>query len=233
MLAAEDAGAVLSSIDWQFVDKVVYINLAKRRDRNEQLQKQLVALGISKEKVLRFNAIEESPGYIGCVKSHIAVLLMAMKEKWNNVLILEDDVTFIHEESARVLINRLFQTLKNVKWTVAFLAAHHYRVTPFKHVNYLVRVNKAWCACAYLVQRDYYPILLENYLQSLYHLEHGGLPSRYALDVNWWSLMEKDCWLGLFPNVAYQAADYSDIEKGVVDYRELFFKPLSEVVGQE
>lgn len=43
-------------------------------------------------KVIRFDAIKDVEGYIGCTKSHIAVLKMAIEHKWPNVLIVEDDM---------------------------------------------------------------------------------------------------------------------------------------------
>jgi GR25 family glycosyltransferase involved in LPS biosynthesis len=52
------------------IDKVFYINLERRKDRYEQINKELEIFPI--EKVERFNAIEE--GKIGCLKSHLEVL---------------------------------------------------------------------------------------------------------------------------------------------------------------
>ena len=219
----------MQTIDWQWVSKIVYINLQRRRDRNVRMRKQLAGIAADKSKILRFEAIEGRPGYIGCVKSHIAVLEMAIAEGWENVLILEDDVAFCRTEEDKARLNKYFATLKNLRWDVAFLGANYHSVTPLNSVDYLVRARLAWCACAYMVNRHYMPLLLENFRESLYALEQGAEQSQFALDVHWHTLMNRDCWLGIFPNIAYQMADKSDIEQRVVDYRPLFFKPLAAI----
>ena len=216
-------------VDWQWVNKIVYINLRHRRDRNVRVRKQLAAVAADKSKILRFEAIEASPGYIGCVESHIAVLEMAIAEGWENVLILEDDIAFCTADEDKARLNKYFSALKNVRWDVAFLGANYHSVTALNSVDYLIRARLAWCACAYLVNRHYMPVLLENFRESLYALKQGAAQSQFALDVHWHSLMERDCWLGVFPNVAYQSADKSDIEQRTVDYRPLFFKPLAAI----
>lgn len=217
-------------INWEVFSHIVYINLAHRRDRNVRMKRQLRELGAPKDKVIRFDAIQATPGTIGCVKSHIAVLEMAMQNGWEDVLILEDDFVFMPDVESVTRLNAWLRTLAAIKWDVGFLAANYHHVTPLKSVNYLLRVNQAWCACAYRVKRHYYPHLLHNLRQSLFALEGGGEPQHFALDVHWWHLMMKDCWLGIYPCVGYQAADKSDIELSQVDYRPLFFKPLEKIV---
>ncbi len=77
------------------ISKIVYINLDHRTDRNMEMLEQFEKLKIPKDKILRFSAIKHDNGSIGCTQSHIAVLEMAIREKWENVLILEDDFNFI------------------------------------------------------------------------------------------------------------------------------------------
>lgn len=214
----------MSNIDWRYIDKVVYINLKRRSDRNYRVKKQLQQLGIEQEKIVRFDAIDVQPGYIGCTQSHIAVLEMAMREQWRNVLILEDDIAFLPGDEVAARTRRFLTALSRVPWRVAFLAANYAAITPFKNIDYIVRANKAWCACAYLVNGDYFSVLAENYKQGLQRLQETNLQHQYALDVYWQSLMEKDCWLGIYPNIGYQTPDKSDIENKFVDYKNLFFK---------
>ncbi len=64
---------------WRFVDKVVYINLAKRTDRRESIEFQLKKVGVPPEKIIRFEAIENENGTLGCTLSHISVMEMAEK----------------------------------------------------------------------------------------------------------------------------------------------------------
>lgn len=219
----------METIHWDAFSRIVYINLAHRRDRNVRMKHHLRELLAPKEKIIRFDAIKASPGALGCVKSHIAVLEMAMESDWEDVLIFEDDFQFVRDDENISRLNKWLHTLDAVRWDMAFLSANYHRVTPLKSVDYLLRVNQAWCACAYRVKRHYYPHLLANFRQSLAYLEQGGDPQCFALDVHWWHLMMKDCWLGIYPCAGYQAPDKSDIEQTHIDYRPLFFKPLDAI----
>lgn len=223
-------GVEMMAVNWQTIDKVVYINLNKRKDRRVRIARQLKAIGVPREKIVRFEAIEEAPGYIGCIKSHILVLQMAQQNGWKNVLILEDDMVFHDDIQTKQRIDLFLSSLQQINWHVALLAAHYDNVVPLKSVDYIVKPQYAWCACAYIVNSDYYATLIDNYAESLQGLLAGGVPQCWALDVRWNSLIKRDRWLGIFPNAGYQAADKSDIENQPVDYRDHFAKKLEEIV---
>ncbi|WP_455648566.1 glycosyltransferase family 25 protein [Kluyvera sp.] len=223
----------MTTIDWNIIDKVIFINLDRRKDRRVRIVKHLKKIGVPKDKVFRLDAVEHSPGYIGCSLSHIAALEMAQQNKWQRVLILEDDFSFSETEENFENVNRYFKTLNNISWHVAFLAANYQQVTPLKSVDYLVRVDKAWCACAYIVNASYYDKLIHNYRSGVFALLQGGSKQEYAIDVNWHSCMQEDLWLGIFPNSGYQLPDKSDIEEVEVDYQSLFNKPLHQITTPE
>ena len=75
------------------ISKVIYINLNKRTDRKEDIVKELDSFNLDYE---RFEAIE-TPGFgiVGCGLSHLSVLKIAKERKYENILILEDDFTFL------------------------------------------------------------------------------------------------------------------------------------------
>jgi GR25 family glycosyltransferase involved in LPS biosynthesis/CDP-glycerol glycerophosphotransferase (TagB/SpsB family) len=226
-LPSDDA---MTSINWNIVDRVIFINLKTRKDRLTRITKQLKKLGVAKDKIVRLDAIKHEIGYIGCTQSHIAALELARDNGWEKVLILEDDFAFNETQANYDNLNRYFAALTQINWQVAFLAANYRRVTPLKSVEYIVRANYAWCACAYMVNSRYYPTLIENYREALQAQLQGGAQAHYALDVHWNNCMEQDLWLGIFPNSGAQHPDKSDIEKRTVDYRALFNKPLSQIV---
>ena len=64
------------------------INLKKDKERWEDMQKEFKGSSIE---LKRFNAIEDSVGAYGLMKSFIAILKLARKNKLKNLLILEDD----------------------------------------------------------------------------------------------------------------------------------------------
>ena len=218
-------------INWNIVDRVIFINLKKRKDRLTRLTRQLKKLGVPNEKIVRLDAIKHEKGYIGCTQSHIAALELARNNGWERVLILEDDFAFNETQANYDNVNRYFTALPQINFQVAFLAANYRRVTPLNSVDYIVRANYAWCACAYIVNQHYYPTLIGNYHAALDAQLQGGAQAQYALDVQWNSLMQQDLWLGIFPNSGAQRPDKSDIENKIVDYRALFNKPLSHIVA--
>ncbi|MEG3109473.1 glycosyltransferase family 25 protein [Pantoea sp. T14] len=220
----------MSEINWDLIDQVVYINLAERNDRRVNMRRELKKLGVPQEKITRFEAIAYQPGYIGCAQSHLQVLQLAQQQQWKNVLILEDDMAFHHDSASAHRLNKFFAALTQINWHVAFLTANYVQVTPFKSADYLIKAHRAFCACAYIVNASYLPVLIENISESIEQLLLGGAQHHYALDVHWMPLMQRDIWLGLFPNLGYQRPGRSDIEKGAMDYRHLFYKPLSKLV---
>lgn len=223
----------MTLINWKIIDKVIFINLNHRKDRRVRMSRHLKKMGVEKEKIVRLEAIEHTPGFIGCTLSHIAALELAQQNKWQRVLILEDDFSFNETDENHVNLNRYFDALEKVNWNVAFLAANYDRVTPLKSVDYIVKAEKAWCACAYIVNSTYLDRLIYNYRSGLQALLQGGMQQEFALDVHWHRCMQEDLWIGIFPNSGYQLPDKSDIEGKVVDYEQLFNKPLNSITVPE
>ena len=73
------------------VSNVLYINLEHRTDRKESVIGQLSSIDLSGT---RFNAIKMKDGRVGCTLSHIKCLELAKENKWDHVLIVEDDILF-------------------------------------------------------------------------------------------------------------------------------------------
>ena len=74
------------------IPHIIYINLNRRTDRKEQIEQELNSFGLSYE---RFEAIEDNYGAVGCGLSHIEVLKIARDRNYENIIILEDDFTFL------------------------------------------------------------------------------------------------------------------------------------------
>ena len=63
------------------IDKIIYINLDRRLDRKQEIAQEFDKMNISKEKIIRFSAINNKsrPG-VGCTESHLEVLKLAKKK---------------------------------------------------------------------------------------------------------------------------------------------------------
>jgi FkbM family methyltransferase len=203
----------------EYIEKVVYINLEHRTDRKELIEKELSIF--SSKKVVRFNAIKEDNGHIGASKSHIEVLKLAIKNNWENVLVVEDDATWHNLENGYPIFEKLIKENYDV---ILF---------GFGECNYIINENyklsKAISATAYLIKNHYYATLLQNFEESLEKLIVN--PSWYnCIDQGWHKLMASDNWYGIYPVILYQRDGYSDIEKR---FREVsgIIKPKQKVLA--
>jgi len=189
------------------IERVVYINLAERKDRRAHVEKELAIFPASK--VLRFDAIKRELGGIGCTMSHIAVLEMAKREGWPNVLIVEDDLKWINKEAGTASLEKLLGR----PYDVIVVGGTHVECDPLTS-----KLNRCQTTTAYLVHQHYYDALLANFNEGLALLEKTGEYTKYALDQHWKGAQVRDNWFIVRPNLASQRASYSDIEKRVVNY---------------
>lgn len=194
---------------WEFIDKVVYINLDKRPDRNEHMKKMTSTFG---DKVIRFEAIEDTHGYLGCARSHIGLLELAIQENWKNVLVLEDDAEWNNLEENYERLERL----STLDYDILLLGG----VAVIKDNN--DKVYSSQTTASYLIQNHYYQTLLANFKEAYECLKREGY-GMFAIDQYWKQLQKKDKWYIVSnPCMIYQKPDYSDIENAYVDYRNAF-----------
>lgn len=193
---------------WDFIDKVVYINLDKRTDRRERMECVTKAFG---QKVHRFAAIEDTYGVIGCAKSHVAVLRQALEDGVTNILVLEDDVEWCNVEEAYPKL----EELANQPYDVIMLGAGSLVLEGSPN-----RVHTAQCGHAYLVNKHYIPVLLARLEEGVNLLiQNPGTGYVHANDQYWKKLQSIHNWYVVLPFLMYQRPDYSDIQHCYVDYR--------------
>jgi glycosyl transferase family 25 len=199
---------------WEFLDKAIYINLEERNDRRLYMENMTKTFG---DKVIRFNAVvQRDNGTIGCVKSHIKVLEMALEEAWSTIMILEDDAEWNKFEQG---YNKLQVLIKN-PYDVILLGG-----SAVTWDQTTLKMSQANTTTAYIVTKKYIPILLENFKEGLKLFEETGDSTLYALDVYWNKLIQKDNWFVIIPNLVYQRPSpkhFSQPIDGNVDYTNLF-----------
>jgi len=203
----------------ELIEKVVYINLERRKDRLVQIQQELS--NFPPEKVQRFDAISHEKGLIGCVKSHIAVLELAISQNWKNVLIVEDDMQWSSNFSEVVLRKLLSQSYDviGLGGTLVNYNRNTYKASFFSTTT------------AYVISNHYYSVLLENFRQGCQKLVESYEPQKYALDRYWQQIQARDNWYIIMPPICIQRPSYSDIENTDVNYSSLFNRkpnPLSK-----
>ncbi|CAB4583637.1 MAG: hypothetical protein F2563_05700 [Actinobacteria bacterium] len=214
------------AINWSSIDQFVYINLDKRPDRKAKIERELIDIGIPRDKLQRFSAIEASPGYLGCSRSHLAILKMAREKGWRNCCIFEDDIEFMKDRLTFVKVNGFLRFLESNPWDVGLLSFNAFEVSTVRGYASIYRARRGFCACAYIVNSSYYDTLIKNFEEGIAGLEKTNLKNVYTLDTYWQRLMVGDKWYWSYPNFGFQAEDYSDIEGMKVDYRHLFYKKI-------
>jgi hypothetical protein len=141
-------------------------------------------------------------------------LELAIKNNWNNVLIVEDDATW---NLCGRDFNNIIKPFFEKGFDVLMLGA-----------TYVVngkddKIISAQTSTAYLVNKHYFKILLKNFKDGLEFLQlpYGDV-TKYSLDQYWKNLMKVDNWKCIKPSIMIQQNDYSDILKQNVDYRHAF-----------
>ena len=195
---------------WDFIDKIVYINLDHRQDRRDVMSKFFHEGGMPEDKIIRFSAVKHERGSIGCLDSHTQVLRMAKQEGWKNVLILEDDLQWINLESG---YRQLTELISKPKWDVILLCGWYRQYE-------LPRIYDSLNTGAYLVNGEYYDTLLANREWALKNIGNRinifSKIQSYAADVSWKYAMKTGMWYGLYPCICSQIDDYSDNSKSVI-----------------
>lgn len=194
---------------WNFIDKVVYINLDERSDRKEHMEQRILNV-FDASKVQRFPAVKHERGNIGCTRSHIEVLKMAIREGWKNVLILEDDAEWNKYEEGYAKLQELIQK----PYDVILLSPSAAQWDPNT-----MRLIESETSCGYIVSSRYFVTLLKHYEEGLHLLETTGNSKLYVMDEYWKSIQKRDLWYTIIPAMIYQRPGYSDIFCRDVDYR--------------
>lgn len=203
------------------VEHILYINLESRKDRRERIEKVLENLPYE-----RFPATHNEKGYLGCTMSHIFALDHAIREKWDHVLIMEDDMEWNDFDKNYPKLLELMKNPYDVIVLGGILVSHNYQTSKLYQCN---------STGAYLVSRHYYQTLIQNFKEGFQKLTNeintpiplwGIIPKsrdpEYRIDVYWHTLQEKDNWF-IVP-LCYSSVGYSDVSKGQVDWQPYFLK---------
>jgi glycosyl transferase family 25 len=186
----------------------MYINLLSRVDRKEHVVSELKKIGINNP--TRFNAIKMENGALGCSMSHLKCVELAKKNNYEYVFICEDDITFLNP----TLFNMQLQMFlsKHKSWDVILVAGNN--MVPYEAVdNTCIKVSNCQTTTGYIVKREYYDKLMENYKEGIQkQLKEPNVPD-YKIDKYWFKLQKEDNWFLIIPLSVIQREDYSDIEK--------------------
>lgn len=197
------------------IDKIMYINLERRKDRRSEIEHELESMGLM-EKAIRFEAIDRpGKGIVGCTYSHLACLKYAREQNWKNVLILEDDFTFIiDKESFEHTLSTFFDS--NISYDVCMISYFLQRSRPTEY-SFLTKVDEAQTASGYLVHQKFYNKLIDLYEYAAPILDETMTHWIYANDQIWKQLQPVSEWYCL-TRCGKQRPSYSDNAQQYYDY---------------
>lgn len=210
---------------WNDIRNVHYINLERRADRLQFVREQLDAVGLAPY-AQRFNAIPMKNGAIGCTMSHLALLEQAVAEKASHVLILEDDIQFLNPSDIRTYFDQFLEEYRktaheNEPWDVILLSGNNFPPCVSVNPNGL-QIWNCNTTTGYLVNGHYIATLAKNVREGLMLLLRNPTQKpKYAIDIYWKQLQQRDRWFLIVPLTVTQRADYSDIEEQHVNYTPL------------
>jgi glycosyl transferase family 25 len=188
-----------------------YINLERRTDRREDIERELSDKGITFE---RFPAIDyPSQGHIGCSLSHIAVLRLARERNYDSVMIFEDDFEFlVSKEEWEQLVKRI-----PTSYDVIMMSYNSYGSE--NHDETFDRALNVQTTSGYIVHSRFYETLINRWQEGVNKfIEHPQEPGNYCCDQYWKPLQAVSEWYIYKNRIGRQRVGFSDIEKMVVFY---------------
>ena len=195
------------------IDRVLYINIARRADRRAEISGELQRLGIAEDSIVRIEAVdaqecEETP-IVCCARSHIAALEHAMTEDLNGVLILEDDFMLCRSpEETRE------------RWARFCHMTPHFEIASWAH-NCLQLWDwrdrgdgRVW----FLKTRSAYAVRSQAAMQRLMDKYLEAIDQGHHFDEHMTTMREEVQWFALRPALSMQRASHSDVELRKVNY---------------
>jgi GR25 family glycosyltransferase involved in LPS biosynthesis len=196
------------------VDVIYYINLDHREDRRVHIEKTLKQCDLI-DISIRIPAIKREIGVIGCVESHILTLEKFIISRLNYALIIEDDLLIRDKKNFKKEINKIFEN--KIKFDLIQISGNHIKLEDFS-CNFLKKVVDSQTTSGYIITKDFAPILLNNFKESLFLINRDGKNHNNCLDIYWKKLQPISKWFAFFPVLGTQLPGYSDIEKKEVFY---------------
>ena len=213
-----------------YFDKIFIINLDHRKDRWEQCIQQLKKYNITNYE--RFSAIKpklkdlpkkyynklECPsrldsykiGAMGCKLSHYEIIKMSYDNNYENILILEDDITFLFNENFHSLLTKLSPHINLIKdcFGLLYLSGNHLGGLIKQITPNISLIKGILSTGSYIINRKAMKMIIDQLIN--YDRE---------IDVYYSNILHNNIHCFCFiPHLTKQNEDYSDILNKKVRY---------------
>lgn len=201
----------------KYFERLFYINLDARKDRNEQFVAHMKESriegferisGVDGKTLELFknplNLPHFSAGDVGCTLSHLSVVKKAKGESAASYVVFEDDVLL--RRGFPQLFNYFWQQVPG-DWDIVYFGANHNNTNPPKVADSIVRVNGSYTTHAMAVKLTAYDEMIRVWSNPVKNVD--VLLSELHSKLNCYCFS---------PNLAGQRAGYSDILNKDVNY---------------
>jgi GR25 family glycosyltransferase involved in LPS biosynthesis len=195
----------------EFFEKIYYVNLERRPDRNQECLDELNKYGIIAE---RFNAVDAKDlnlkPWMGCLLSNLEIIKRAKDNGFKSVLILEDDVTF--NDNFDQLFNSYISQVPD-NWNMLYLSGNHnehggYQVN--KISENIIKCFLTYSTHSFAINSSVYDLII-NYLTN---------NQTKPVDVLYTDIQRMCNAYSFLPGLTNQRVGFSDIENNIVDHRK-------------
>lgn len=193
------------------IDKIFVINLDSHPERLAEFYDEMKKANIASEKIERFSAILAGDG-IGCTASHLHVLKIARERRYKNILIFEDDFTFIIPgESFHSKLSEFFQ-IENLDWKILMISYNneHNQLKPYKESQLIGITNNCQTSSGYLINSKYFDEIIACLEYGLVCLIQTHAHWLYTIDQVWKSLQKDDKWFYMLERCGKQRPFFLD-----------------------
>lgn len=203
-----------------YFQEIHCINLKRRSDRWEECEEEFSKhnLQVNRFEAFDGNDIKKIPGFtpgqVGAIFSHRAVIEYAKEKKLDNILIFEDDVEF-HEDFVN-LFNEWSSEIPD-DWDMILFGGNHSGNNPWsygkliKKTEHIYKVTHSLALHCYAVNSKIYDKLI-NELSKM-NKTNDALVADVQRDIN--------CYI-IRPHIAWQRPSFSDLRELFVDMPFLY-----------
>tara|TARA_B100001094_G_C18013517_1_gene711320 strand:- start:265 stop:897 length:633 start_codon:yes stop_codon:yes gene_type:complete len=203
------------------IDCLYYINLDSRLDRKEHIESNVIPIFKKYVKeVKRFSAFDHTKyssitqRAAGCSYSHLAIWNESIFEKYDKILIVEDDFEFIVNEET---VNNVFDLLSKIDYNICnlgYVTTDTVHKTNLKYIHKCYKVQTTSCYAAS-------PIFLEKMIPSIKESADNLMTNQEhhinAIDIAWQKFQTDPKWF-ISDRLGKQLVGHSDIENRFCNY---------------
>ena len=224
------------TLDYQKIDRIFIINLENRKDRKEDMMKEINRLNITNyeffkairptiEEVNKWNPLfcnntynklidkkniekfnKYKIGCLGCLKSHIEIYKLAFNRNYKQIMILEDDTEFLLTFDN--IRNSIFEL--NYNYDMLYLTGNHIK-KPIKYTSNTYKITCTLTTGSYIIKANTMQYILDNI--NSYDLEIDVFLANYV--------QKKFSCYCTYPAITTQKESYSDIIQTNANYRQI------------